>query len=231
MSANTAPQNGADSAFAWARLRAELGRLLAGPLPGGRAQNLLAPRPRDGWQPDRIPDDCRPGAALLMLYPRDDRAHIVLTVRDGGLPLHAGQVSLPGGAVEPGESVDEAALREAEEEIGLAPSRVRVVGHLSPLHIPVSGFVLHPVVGLTDDRPELRPQEGEVARILDVSLDTLLDPASARVEQRRYKGRVYDVPYLAVEGEKLWGATAMILAELLVVLGCPPRIWNDDPTG
>jgi len=209
----------------------ELERLLAGPLPGGRAQNLLAPRPREGWQPDRIPDDCRSGAGLLLLYPDDDQAHVVLTVRDGNLPLHAGQVSLPGGAVEPGETMEQAALREAEEEIGVERRHIRVVGRLSPLHIPVSHYVLHPVVGLTDRRLALRPQAGEVARILDVSLDTLLDPSSARVEQREYKGRTYDVPYLDIEGEKLWGATAMILAELLVLIGHPPRIWGDAGEG
>ncbi len=196
---------------------------LAGPLPGHDAQALLAPRPRSGWAPGVVPVDCRAGAALLLVYPVGGQACLLLTVRDAGLPTHAGQVSLPGGAVEEGETVEAAALREAEEEVGVAPSLVRVLGTLTPLHIPVSRFVLHPVVGLADRRPDLVPRSGEVRRILEPRIADLCDPEAISVERLERDGRVHDVPFLRVDGEQVWGATAMVLAEFLALVGCPPR--------
>jgi len=208
----------------------ELERLLAsrlaGELPGGSAQARLAPRPREGWQPDRVPADSRVGAGLLLIYPSGGRPHLLLTVRDGGMPLHAGQVSLPGGGVRRGEAIVEAALREAEEETGVRPQEVRILGELSPLHIPVSGFVLHPVVGVARVRPELRPQPGEVERILEVPLAELSSPERLHVETRAFRGRDYRVPWIDVDGEKLWGATAMIVAELLSLTDNPPPDWS-----
>jgi len=188
----------------------------------------MAPRPREGWQPGRIPPDCRDGAGLLGLFPGAAGTTLLLTVRDHQLLQHPGQVSLPGGALDRGETIVAAALREAREEIGLRPEAVKVVGELSPLHIPVSRFVLHPVVAIGDEIPPLTPQPGEVARILEVSLARLQEPTVVRVERREFKGNFYDVPYFAVDGEKVWGATAMILAELLELLGTPPMPFPHD---
>jgi len=121
---------------------------LAGPLPGLEAHLVMAPKPRVGWRPAAIPGDARAAAALVLLYPGNDGSSaVVLTVRAPDLVHHGGQVSLPGGAVEPGESIEGAALRESAEEVGLDSREVALLGRLSPLHIPVSGFVLHPVVG------------------------------------------------------------------------------------
>ncbi len=199
------------------------------PLPGFDGQRRLAPRPRDGWQPGVIPADCRKGAGLLLLYPAGEAetVHTVLTVRDPSLPQHAGQVALAGGAVEAGESPIEAALREAQEEIGVDPGTVRILGPLTPLHIPVSGFVLYPIVGVADCRPNLHPELGEVARILEVSLDELCDPSRLGVERQVHGSRAYEVPYLLVGGEKVWGATAMILSEFLCLLGSEPSPFDD----
>jgi 8-oxo-dGTP pyrophosphatase MutT (NUDIX family) len=203
-----------------------VGRRLSDPLPGASAQKLLAPRPRRGWEPDYLPPDCRLAAGLLLFYPdAGSRPQLILTVRDPQLPHHGGQVSLPGGAVEVGETVAEAALREAHEEVGADPDRVRVLGELSPLHIPVSQFVLHPVVAVTDHRPELRPEAGEVARILEVPLDDLRDPVRVGIETRSDAGRSYEVPFIRIDGEKVWGATAMILAELLCLVDYRPAPW------
>jgi len=148
------------------------------------------------------------------------RAHIVLTVR-GDTPRHAGQVSLPGGVVEPGETFEQAALREAHEEVALDVSQVRVIGALTPLDIPVSGFRLYPVVATTSARPRLMPADGEVAHILDVALDALIDPANTRSADRLRDGIALRVPAFSVEGHEIWGATAMVLAEFLTLLGWP----------
>lgn len=191
-------------------------------LPGHDAQLLMAPRPRIGWHPGEIPDDARPGAGLLLLFPHGGQPHLVLTLRHGDLPQHAGQVSLPGGAQDPGESLVEAALRETHEEIGVEPSDVRIVGSLSPLHIPVSGFALHPFVAVTDHRPQLTPEAGEVEQILEVPLSWLRDRARIRTEEREFRGTPYTVPYFELFDLKVWGATAMILAEFLVLIGGEP---------
>jgi 8-oxo-dGTP pyrophosphatase MutT (NUDIX family) len=200
------------------QIRFALGR----PLPGPTAHLLLAPDPRPGWTPGQLPPDGRVGAALVLVYPERSRPHLILTVRARHLASHRGQVSFPGGAVEPGESVAEAALREASEEVGVDPEAVRILGGLTPLHIPASGFVLHPVLGVTDHRPDLLAVSPEVERILEVSLEELLEPARLVREERPFREGTAIVPYFFLGGERVWGATAMVLAELASMLGAPP---------
>jgi 8-oxo-dGTP pyrophosphatase MutT (NUDIX family) len=188
---------------------------LAGPLPGPSAQARLAPRPRPGWKAGFVPERSRHAAALLLLFPLDDEPHLLLTVRAGDLPHHGGQVALPGGAIEKGETIVDAALREAHEEVGLEPHEVLVLGELTPLFIPVSGYLLHPVVALMERKPALARADLEVARILHVPVAHLLDPARLRTLRRERDGVEYDVPCYEVCGEQVWGATAMVLAEFV----------------
>jgi 8-oxo-dGTP pyrophosphatase MutT (NUDIX family) len=153
-----------------------------------------------------------------------DQAHIVLTVRADTLGRHGGQVSLPGGVIDPGETFEQAALREAHEEVGLAQEQVRVLGALTPLDIPVSGFRLHPIVGASETQPRLAPAFGEVARILEIDIDELLAPDCVVHTPRERDGLTFTVPGFHVQGVEIWGATAMVLAEFLSLLGWPsPR--------
>lgn len=195
------------------RLRDRLTR----PLPGLDAQLRMAPSPRVGWDPLKFPEGARDGAALLLVYPHDDTLQLALTVRGSGLRNHTGQVSLPGGRVDDGETFEQAALREAEEEVGVDPRAVDVVGRLTPLHIPVSGYLLHPVVGFTTVRPAFQRAEWEVARIIEAPISLLSDPRMVKREMRTrtVSGQTIDVdvPYFDIDGEKVWGATAMVLAE------------------
>ena len=188
-------------------------------LPGVDAQLRMAPQPRGGWKPGFAPEQARPAAALLLLFPVAGHAVILLTKRAPDLPTHASQVSLPGGAVDPGESVEDAALREAEEEVGLARADVRVIGRLTPLHIPVSGFVLHPIVGISEVRPAMRPEPGEVERIIEAPVGHLLDPRRHHRVNRARDGYEFEMPYFDLDDEQVWGATAMVLAEFAAILG------------
>jgi len=199
-------------------------------LPGPEAQATLAPRPRPSWDPGRVPEDARPAAALALLYPREDEAVLLLTVRGAGLLRHRSQVSLPGGAIETGETPEEAALREANEEVGLDRGVVVVRGRLTPLHIPVSGYVLTPVVATAEDAPELRPCAREVDRLIEVPISELTASEGFRVARKERDGVTYEVPVFALGEAELWGATAMIVAELLSVLGAPPDPWRDRAT-
>jgi 8-oxo-dGTP pyrophosphatase MutT (NUDIX family) len=187
-------------------------------LPGPTAHERLAPQPRREWPVGFNMARIRNAAGLLLLFPVEDRAHLVLTVRAGTLERHSGQVSLPGGVIEPGETFEDAALREAHEEIALDTTRITVLGALTPLDIPVSGFRLHPIVASTPAKPHLHPADGEVARILDVSIDDLRDPANLGSAERLREGRRVTIPLFQVAGEEIWGATAMVLAELIAIL-------------
>ncbi len=191
------------------------------PLPGTAAQALLAPQPRRQWPSGFNPARVRDAAGLLLAFPLEERPHIVLTVRADTLGRHSGQVSLPGGVVEPGETFAQAALREAHEEIALPLDNVRVLGGLTSLDIPVSGFRLYPVVAAVPSRPALRPSDGEVARVLVIALDELSDPAHFTVSTAERDGHFLTIPAFRVHDVDIWGATAMVLAEFLTLLGWP----------
>jgi len=201
------------------QLETTLRERLAGTLPGLQAQLRFMPTPpRTGWQPGEFPSDARIAAGLLLLYPGERGASIPLTVRASHLKRHAGQISLPGGATDAGETLTQAALREAYEEIGVDPARVRILGQLTPVHVLVSGFTLHPVVGITDERPDFRPAAHEVEEVIEVSIDDLQDASNIRRGTRTREGLAIEYPYFDLRGSHVWGATAMILGEFICLL-------------
>lgn len=168
-------------------------------------------RPREP-APGVIP---RIGAVLIALYPDDADLRLLLTVRSTHVASHRGEVSLPGGATDPDDDGPAAtALRECAEELGIKPEMVTVLGTLTPIYIPPSNFRITPVVGLLESLPPLTINHHEVDRVITVTLRELLDPAIVVVERRTLHGHEVLVPYFAIAGYKVWGATALILSEL-----------------
>jgi len=158
----------------------------------------------------------RQAAVLLLLYPDGDDLRLPLTVRSDWLPSHRGEVSLPGGAIDPDDDGPiGAALREAHEELGVPAAAVTVWGTLSPLYISPSNFRITPVVGLIDPAPLLRPNDAEVSAVLTVTVRELLDPALVLEEQWVLHGAEVRVPFFVIGGHKVWGATAIVLSEFV----------------
>ena len=198
---------------------------LAAPLPGRPAQALMAPLPRPGWHPDdRAEEPARQSGVLVLLYSLHDRLHLPLILRPTYDGAHSGQVAFPGGGCEEKDTnLTETALREAHEELGIAPENVQVLGALTQLYIRPSNYEVYPTVGRLTTKPAFRPNSREVAQLLEVPLATLLDPAHRRREQWQLGDRTALVPFFAIHDQTIWGATAMILSELLaVVRKCPP---------
>lgn len=168
--------------------------------------------------PENSSRNYRGAGVLVLVYPLGGRPHVLLTRRTDGVLHHKGQISFPGGRREPGEDLRETALREAREELGVSEEELRILGDLTPLYVPPSRFCIHPLVAYADFRPALRPQPEEVAEIIEVPLEVLLDPDSVRRETRTLRGLRVNVPYYPFLGHKIWGATAMVLAEFLEVI-------------
>jgi 8-oxo-dGTP pyrophosphatase MutT (NUDIX family) len=192
-----------------------LERDLSSGLPGPKAQYRMAPELR-------LEDhhgDYQHAAVMILLYIRHGAWHTVLMKRPEYPGVHSNQVSLPGGKFEAGDdTLQDTALREVREETGIDDSRIRILGRLSRLHIPVSGIEVWPVVGCFPEEPVFQPDPAEVAYLLEVKLEDLLDPRNNRKKFRTLMCKLVRVPYFQVGEEHVWGATAMILSEFLEVI-------------
>jgi 8-oxo-dGTP pyrophosphatase MutT (NUDIX family) len=154
-------------------------------------------------------------AVLVLFYGSGKETRLVFIKRNEYDGPHSAQVSFPGGARETGDpTLEETALRETREELGIK-GQIEVLGSLTPLHIPVSNFMVHPFVGWMNQSPEFRPDPTEVQYVIEVSLRELLDPANCDSEIIYHHERSIKAPFYRVGKEKIWGATAMMLSEVL----------------
>lgn len=197
---------------------------LACGLPGEKAQFRMAPatRRRIVAAPEQV-TALRQSAVLLYLFPHQDDGRddwgLVLMKRTEYDGAHSGQVSIPGGRLEPGESHRQAALREFHEETGVSVDDRQLLGRLSSLFIPTSNFLVHPFVAYTTQRPQFDPDPFEVAQLIEMLVSQLLSDASVQHGSVSLSNGVrVDTPYFDVQGHVVWGATAMILSELKEVL-------------
>jgi 8-oxo-dGTP pyrophosphatase MutT (NUDIX family) len=181
-------------------------------LPGPEAQEGMAPEFRGDyiWE-----EDPREAAVMVLLYPQEKRTGLALIKRNAYQGHHSAQVSFPGGMVEEGDiSLEATALRETREELGIG-GEIEVVGKLTPLHIPVSNFLVSPFLGIMKEEPQFRPDPSEVQYVIETNLDYLLDPDCIGWDYWDHHERPIRAPYYRIGKEKVWGATAMMLCEFL----------------
>lgn len=163
-----------------------------------------------------------PAAVLVPLVLRPAGTTVLLTQRTDHLYDHAGQISFPGGRLDPGDSTPEAAaLREAEEEVGLSPGRVELIGRLDTYVIARTGFEVVPTVGLVHPPIELRPDPFEVAAVFEVPLSFVLDRNNHQRHTRTFDGVERWFHVMQFEERYIWGATAAMLVNLVDMLGEP----------
>ena len=204
----------------------ELRSRLALPLPGVTAQARMAPQPRTVPPLMKTEEEAVPSAVLILLFRKDGNWSFFLTERSHSVEYHPGQLSLPGGAQEDDEPLETTALRETEEEIGVSPGVVTLLGELTTLFIPVSGFRVHPFVGWSNGELEtaideteavsythLRAHETKVAALHAIEMSALLNDSLVGRELRTIRGVDVDVPFFHFGELKVWGATAAILSE------------------
>ncbi len=193
-------------------------RAMQRPLLGLEVQARMAPPyRRDQIEVMLNPPACKHAGVLILLYPLDGRLCFPLTRRPDSVEYHKGQISLPGGSQENGESLRQTALREAQEEVGVDAATIEVIGPLSQLYVPPSNFCIQPFVGFVAQRPNFEIEAVEVAELIETPLDALLDPATARVEDWELHGGIWPIPFYQFGPHKVWGATAMILSEFVAL--------------
>jgi len=189
-------------------------------LPGTEVQWQMASSDRFVRNFPRVPgDDARIAAVLILLYPDNRSIHTVFMQRPDYDGVHGGQISFPGGKKEPDdEDVIRTALREANEETGVNPAETKLIGTMTPLYIPVSKMIVTPVIGWIEKKPVFNYQPAEVEFLIEADLKKLLDPSIVKTKPFEIRGELIEVKYYDYDGNTIWGATAMILNELLVVL-------------
>lgn len=196
-----------------------LEKRLKEPLPGLMAQLKMVTDPRPGNKVyHEVEDTSIKAGVLVLLYPWRNHLHLVLTRRTDRVDFHQAQISFPGGRQEEGESSDQTALREAHEEINVSPGSIQILGELTPLYIPPSNYCIYPIVATANKRPDFKPSMHEVAEVIEVPLDHLLDSKNVRKEEWTIREGEVLVPFYLFKEHKIWGATAMVLAELVELL-------------
>ena len=197
-----------------------LGERLQQTLPGLDAQLHLVPATRiNELKEIKSPPNAKQSSVLVLFYPYNNDVGILLIKRAKDQSVHSGQISFPGGKKEHTDTdLKETALRETFEEVGITPEKVTIIGSLSKLYSPPSNFDVYPYVGYINHDPDLNTNS-EVEKVLKIKLNELTNP-DLLIEKMIYgrDGKKYEVPCYFIQNEIIWGATAMILSELLAII-------------
>lgn len=207
-------------AYVFQQMISQLEERLTGDLPGAKAHDLMMPRPirgsRDGFRHANIPKE---GAVMLLLYEQDGEIQFPLIKRPIYSGIHSGQISLPGGKPESKDPhLIATALRETEEEVGIQADQIKVIGSLSTLYISASHFNVKPVVGYLQMPPTFTPDPREVVNIFNMPLSQILGNQHKKEMGMSFPSYDLISPYYDLQGEVVWGATAMIISEFAEIL-------------
>jgi 8-oxo-dGTP pyrophosphatase MutT (NUDIX family) len=192
-------------------------KALEPPLPGLPAQELMEPTVRFTGTHYPDPSLARQSSVLILIYPSPKGFCIPFIQRPDYAGAHGGQISLPGGKRELSDTSNwGTALRETNEELGIPIENIEFLGELSPLFIPNSNYIVYPEVGCLGETPEFYPSQFEVSEVIEVPVKTFCSASNIKRFSRTINGRTIEAPYFDVEGRIIWGATAMIMSELIV---------------
>lgn len=192
-------------------------------LPGINSHIKMAPKIMERSFRELEPSPNARHSAVMVILTNSDNPEILFTLRSNKLRKHKGQISFPGGMIEKGESAQDAALRETFEEIGIESYKIKIIGRLSPLFVPPSNYLIHPFIGVIDSKPELILSEEEVEECFNIPLSYFADSNSVNTKRDILEGYDVDLPYWDVgKRTNLWGATSMILHELIDIY----NEWN-----
>lgn len=196
----------------------QLGVELQGKLPGSEAHQVMAPknRPAFRFKYDTPP---RPGAVMILLYEEEGTTYFPLIRRSEYRGVHSGQIALPGGKAEESDrDLIATAIREAQEEIGIDPNKIEIIGSLTSFFVAASNFQILPVVAYAKEYPQFLPDEREVAGVLRANLEEIIDPQTIKEKEiTPAEGITFEAPYYDLQGHVVWGATAMMLSEFVTL--------------
>jgi len=184
-------------------------------LPGNEAQQKMAPSIRNHSNKINDPRLARDSSVLILFYKKGRKIYFPLIQRTNGNHKHSGQISLPGGKYERSdENLIATSIRETEEELGLLPEKIHVIGPITGLYIPISNFQVQPIVAYYDGIPEFKPDSFEVDQIIEAEIQAMFKLENKKKETIHKNGFKIEAPYYRVNEHKIWGATAMIVSEL-----------------
>jgi len=201
---------------------------LAKELPGIKSWERMAVKSQDGnsieseslqkyskWLTEEKLSVMKTAAVLIGFFEKENNWHFPLIKRPMHEKNHPGQIALPGGAREKNETLEETALREAFEEVGIIPNNVEIIGKLTPLPVPVSNYLIYPFVGIINKEPEWKINDDEVAELMILKLDDLIEADNGYSENWDLRGNKVKVPVFKLSDKTIWGATATVLCEML----------------
>lgn len=189
------------------------------PLPGSMAHDIMASESRLKLKMPSPNERTRESAVLILFYPSKNQIFIPLILRPQYDGVHGGQIAFPGGRAEKeDENLIRTALREAQEEIGVRVSDVKVLGELTKLYIPPSNFYVQPVMGYMTHKPDFYPDPREVDKVVEISLNEIKNPTIIGRKTLTVRGVEIDTPFYDIKETTVWGATAMMISELLTLI-------------